>query len=365
VRDTEGLRAALRSARAGTTILVAPGEYGGGLSAAGLRGTAGAPIVIAGADPQQPPHFRGGGAAFHLSRVAHLELRDLRVSGATGNGLNIDDGGAAAEPSHHVTLRRLTVTDVGPDGNRDGIKLSGLDDFQVLDCRVERWGRGGSGIDMVGCHRGLVRGCTFREGGANAVQAKGGSSQIAIRQCRFENAGSRAINAGGSTGLPYFRPKPLGYEAKDIRIEGSTFTGSDAPVSFVGVDGATVRFNTIYRPRRWAFRILQETTLPGFVPSRGGVIEDNIIVFRASNWASGGINIGGGTAPETFRFARNVWYCDDRPQQSAPRLPTPETGALVGRDPLLRDPENGDFRLREGSPATGRGATALPVEGKR
>ena len=141
VRDDAGLRAALRSARAGSTILLAPGEYAGVLSAARLQGTAAAPIVIAGADPEKPPYFRGGGAAFHLSQVAHLELRDLRISGATGNGVNIDDGGVAGAPSHHVTLRRLTVTDVGPNGNRDGIKLSGLDDFQVLDCRVERWGR--------------------------------------------------------------------------------------------------------------------------------------------------------------------------------------------------------------------------------
>ena len=53
---------------------------------------------------------------------------------------------------------------------------------------------------------------------------------------------------GGSTGMNYFRPKGARYEAKDIRVEGCVFVGSDAPVAFTGVDGATFRYNTIYRP---------------------------------------------------------------------------------------------------------------------
>src|SRR6185436_17236812 len=123
------------------------------------------------------------------------------------------------------------------------------------------------------------------------------------------------------TGLQFFRPKPQGYEARAIRVEGNTFIGSDAPVAFVGVDGAVVRFNTIYRPHKWALRILQETHAPGFVPSRGGVFEDNVVVFRLEGWIEGGVNIGPGTAPATFRFARNAWYCEDRPERSRPSLP--------------------------------------------
>src|SRR6185503_2470517 len=104
-------------------------------------------------------------------------------------------------------LRRVIVRDVGSDGNHDGVKLSGLDDFKVEECTVERWGKRGSAIDMVGCHQGVIRGCTIREGdetGANGVQMKGGSRDISLRACRFENAGGRAVNLGGSTGLPYF-----------------------------------------------------------------------------------------------------------------------------------------------------------------
>jgi len=79
-------------------------------------------------------------------------------------------------------------------------------------------------------------------------------------------------------------------------------------VAFVGVDGAEVRFNTIYRPERWAFRILQETTAAGFVACRNGRFTDNIVAFHSSQWSSGGVNIGPNTAPGTFQFARN-WWC--------------------------------------------------------
>src|SRR5688500_12730988 len=149
VSDRAALARALADAGPGTRILMGPGDYPGGLQLSGRHGAVGNPIVIASADPAKPARFVGGGSALHLSDVSHVELRDLIITGATGNGLNIDDGATAESPSHHVTLRNLTVTDVGPGGNRDGIKLSGLDDFRVEGCTVERWGEGGSGIDMV------------------------------------------------------------------------------------------------------------------------------------------------------------------------------------------------------------------------
>src|SRR6185312_6655030 len=159
-----------------------------------------------------------------------------------GNGLNIDDGGRAGTPSHHVTLRNLRVADVGPRGNVDGIKLSGLDDFRVVNCTVERWRSDGSAIDMVGCHRGVVSGCAFKGGGSNGVQIKGGSADVTVRGCRFEDCGERAVNAGGGTDKPFFRPpletQPAGkrYEATNLTIEGCTFVGGEAAVAVAGAD---------------------------------------------------------------------------------------------------------------------------------
>lgn len=361
VRDSQGVWAAVRRARPGTRVLLAPGDYAGGIYLENIHGTKENPIVIGAVDPEHPPRIVGGAAGIQLSDPAYLELRDLVLTGATGNGLSVDDGGTYDTPAHDVFLRRLTISDVGPRGNRDGIKLSGVDDFRVEQCVIRNWGDGGQGIDMVGCHKGVIEGCAFDQterSGGEGVQAKGGSSDVTVRRCRFEHIPSRAVNAGGSTGLQFFRPRAQGCEAKRIVVEGSTFFDCQSAVAFVGVDGATVRFNTIYRPGKWAIRILQETTAPGFVPCRNGVFEDNIILFRSDHWFEGGVNVGPNTAPDTFRFARNVWYCEDRPDRSAPALPTPETDGVVGKDPLLRDPLAGDFRLKEGSPAAGKGATA-------
>jgi hypothetical protein len=132
-----------------------------------------------------------------------------------------------------------------------------------------------------------------------------------------------------------------------------------AAVSFVGVDGATVRYNTIYRPRRWAIRILQETREPGFVPCRNGRFTDNLVVFRSGEWFEGGVNIGPATAPHTFTFARNWWYCEDAPERSKPVLPVSEKEGVYGVNPRLRALESGDLSVEEASPARGVGAHAL------
>lgn len=68
------------------------------------------------------------------------------------------------------------------------------------------------------------------------------------------------------------------------------------------------------------------------------------------------VNVGPGTQPESFRFARNFWFCSDKPSSSRPQLPTPEIGGTYGLDPGLIDPTKGDVRVREESRASGRGA---------
>lgn len=341
----------LRAAKPGDRVVIAAGEYDG-FHVSGVRGLRGRPIVVV----AKGSVFRGG---IQLTDVAYLEIEGLVIEGAPGNGLNIDDGGTFDTPSHHVVLRDVTVRDCGGRGNHDGIKLSGVEDFVLERCTVERWGRGGSAIDMVGCRRGVIDSCTIRDredgSAATGVQAKGGSREVVIRRCRFEHAGTRAVNIGGSTGLPYFRPRPEGFEAKDVTVEGCTFVGSLSPVAFVGVDGATVRFNTFYRPRKWFLRVLQETREDGFVPCRGGRFTDNLVAYRSDEVRTP-VNVGDGTAPETFEFARNYWFCIDDPARGPPRLPVAEKDAAGGKDPMLAE----DLRLAEGSPARRHGADALP-----
>lgn len=353
------LRQSLRGAQPGARLVLAGGVHEGSLSIEGLRGTKARPIVLAGENPQDPPVIRGGGSGIHLIAPEHVVIEDLIVERATGNGINVDDGGDLRRPARGVVLRHVRVRDIGPKGNCDGIKLSGVADFKVEHCTIERWGSDGSGIDMVGCANGLVVDCELRHSdtaGASGMQMKGGTHDVTVQSCRFEHAGRRALNVGGSTGLQFFRPEPRGYEAAGIIVEGCTIVGSEAAVAFVGVDGADFRFNTVYLPTRWALRILQETRAEGFVPSRNGRVTDNVIVLKGPSQIAA--NVGDKTDAASFTFARNVWFWEQDPD-ARPRLPSEETAGTYGQDPKLSDPANGSFIPAGDGPASRAGATGL------
>ena len=329
VRDAGSLRAALRDLKTGTSLTLAPGDYPGGHHVSGIE-----KLTIEALDAKNPPHFKGGGNAWQFSRCKDLTLRNLRISGQTGNGLNLDDGGDLANPVTGITIEHVEISDIGPKGNHDGIKCSGLDKLTIRDCTITGWG--GQGIDFVGCHHSLITGCRFigKEGfsATAGVQLKGGTSHVIVEKCHFTDAGERPINVGGSTGLPYFRPQGVKYEATRIVVRDNVIEGSLCVAAFVGVDGAEFTSNTILFPTKWIFRILQETKEPGFVPCRNVLIKDNRIVFRRSQ-VQIEINIGGDTAPETFRFENNRWFAEDKPQASKPKLPGEETAGVYGSDP--------------------------------
>lgn len=322
VADSDELRRAAQQLAPGATLSLRPGVYRGGLHLANVRGTSRRPVVIEGSDPNDPPVFRAGGTGIQLSDCNHLILRNIMVEGFPGNGINIDDGGSYETPSHHVVVEKVTILATGPTGNHDALKMSGVDHFTVRECHFEGWG--GSGIDMVGCHHGVVEDCTFvgREGfsQSNGVQLKGGTRDVLVHRCLFKDAGQRSINLGGSTGLPFFRPEVQDYEARDITIAGNRFVGGSAAVAWVTADGGYVHHNTIVMPEKWVLRILQETNDPRFRSSHGGLFERNLIVYDSRVQVF--VNVGPHTAPESFLFRRNVWC--DRDGQRVPALPVAE-----------------------------------------
>ena len=61
VSDASGFRAAVAAAKPGMRILLAAGTYPGGFFFQNVRGEPNHPIVIAAADPKNPPVFRGRG----------------------------------------------------------------------------------------------------------------------------------------------------------------------------------------------------------------------------------------------------------------------------------------------------------------
>lgn len=317
-----------------------------------LHGTADKPITIRGFSEDHPGLITGQSFGIQLSRPRHVILQDLIISGARGNGLNLDDQdsqNAIGEPwIADVLIRRVKVLRTGPSGNTDGIKLSGLRNVRVFECTVEGWG--GSAIDLVGCQDVTIDSSTFRglseHAQSSGIQIKGGSSRIRVTQCRLENAGLRAINLGGSTDLKYFRPPvpenakvDSQFEAMDVLIERCVIIGSDCAVAFVNARGAAIRQNTIVNPKLWVFRLLQETRDPRFGPSEGGTIGGNLIVWQKGKLDEL-INIGPSTKPDALVFEENIWWSPDLKSSQIERLPGRQLLPQMTVDPKL----NADFR---------------------
>jgi hypothetical protein len=326
VRTPTELSAALKSLESGDVLMIGPGEYPGGHSIRGIQN-----LTVEALDPMTPPLFRGGTQAWQFSRCDGLTLRHLDCRGQTGNGVNIDDGGVRDRPVKGIRVEDLRVEDIGPRGNFDAIKCSGLQYLRIERCAISGWG--GQAIDLVGCSEVLIRECriTGKEGFSQHTgpQFKGGANKIVIEKCTILDAGERPIQAGGSTGMDYFRPAGARYEAKDIIIRNNTIEGGTCATAFTGVDGAEFSGNTILRPSKWIFRILQETRVDGFAPCRNVRVSHNQITFKRAQ-VTNELNIGEGTAADTFHFEGNHWWAEDQPEASRPRLPVAEIDGRYG-----------------------------------
>jgi len=353
------IRGAIDAAGPGTRILVAAGTYAP-TRLDGVTGEADAPIAIV-ADGEVILDGGGSATPLAMSDPRYVVLEGLTLANAGVHGMNIDDGGSYDTPAHHVVLRDITVPGAGSGGNNDCIKLSGLDDFWIEGSALSACDRG-EAVDMVGCHRGVIHGNDVREVVGNGIQTKGGSSDVLIHGNRFTDIPGRAVNAGGSTGLEFFRPDDAPHEAANIRVIANLFVDvgaeSGAPVAFVGCDGCVVANNTIIRPQTWVARILQETTGARFVPSRDGRFVNNLVVLNTGDLRTF-VNVGGGTAPETFVFGHNLWWAlDEDASWGGPTYPgglPAEMDSVIQRDPGLTDLAGGDYRPSPGGPAEAAG----------
>jgi hypothetical protein len=365
------LEAALGDAAPGTAIRIRPGTYAGGAFASGLAGTESEPIWIGGVPGEERPVIQGGSNAIQLSAASYLIVHDLEITGQESNGLNIDDAEVASGEAHHLVFRDLYIHDLGDGGNQDCLKLSGIDDFIVLDSEFVGCS-GGSAVDHVGCHRGIIARNTFRDLGGNGVQSKGGSDDILITQNTFIEAGQRAVNMGGSTGFEFFRPvlstSEPNFEARDIRVIANLFQGGISPIAFVGCVDCIAANNTVIDPVQWVFRILQETTTADgyeFLPAQNGRFVNNVVYFSVGQLSTY-VNVGGNTSPETFELANNLWYAHDEPGQSEPSpLPVAENGGIYGMDPAFAGASGSDFHLTDTSPAAGAGVELSELSGDR
>lgn len=344
----------------GDTIMVHTGTYSGGLSINNLQGTPSAWIRIFTA-PNATVVYNGGTNAWQMTDAAYIHIRGFIFQQQTGKGFNMDDGGTYSTPSHHILFENCTFRNINATGNNDLLKLSGVDDFEIRNCNFLNGSFNGSGIDMVGCHNGLIRGCYFDYQGTfnntnygNGIQAKGGSANIRMEANFLRNTGPRAFNLGGSTSAAFFRPANAPYEASDLKVYSNIIIGTDAPVAYVGCINTDVVNNTIYLPSRWAMRILQENTDPAMATCGNNKFINNII-FRDNQMVTE-CNIGPNTATSTFTISHNLWYHSQNPSWTGPSsLPVTDLSQVVA-NPLFVNPVSLNFNLQPSSPAIGSGS---------
>ena len=349
------LESAESSITAGDTVVLLDGTFSDGTQFLTINGTKEQPIVIK-AENRHQAIMQGGTESIHLVSCSYVEIEGLLIQGQSGNGMNIDDGGTYTIPTHHITIRDCIFQDMAANGNNDLLKLSGLDSFLIENCVFQRGGEGGSGVDMVGCHHGTIQDNYFNESGVTGIQAKGGTQFILIRRNIFENMSQRALNLGGSTGLQFFRP-PLpdpivdAFEAADLEVYSNIFIRNWAPIAYVGSVRVKVYNNTFYDPQNWVIRILQETTVDGFLACADNEFRNNIVYLPEDLRE---VNIGPNTNPESFLFSNNLWYNASDAGNWLPDLPVTDFGQIIS-NPKLIDPENGNFDIEEDSPAIGAG----------
>lgn len=337
----------------GDTIMIHAGSYSGGLSIVNLHGTATNRIHIISA-PSETVIFNGGVNSWHMTDAAHVLVRGIIFQQQTGNGFNVDDGGSYSTPSHHIVFESCTFRNIQATGNNDLLKMSGVDFFEIRNCTFLNGSAGGSGIDMVGCHEGLISGNRFENQGSNSIQVKGGSKNIRIANNFFKNGGQRSLNLGGSTNLQLFRPLDARYEAAGLTVYSNIFIGSDAPIAYVGCIETEVTNNTIYLPQKWVIRILQETVDTSRFYLCGNNSFSNNIIYHDSR-VSSDCNIGSNTNSQSFSFSNNLWYHSQNQAWAGPVLPVTDVNCIIGKDPLFNDAASDDFTLKKLSPATGKG----------
>lgn len=342
--------AAAQQAVAGDTILCYDASINGGMYIENLKGNQNQWIYLRAAQAGAT-RIQGGSNAIQFTDAAYLHIEGFVISGQTGNGLNMDDGGSYSTPSHHLRLVNCTFENINATGNNDLLKMSGIDSFVITGCTFRNGAAGGSGIDMVGCHFGVIEKCNFSNLGSNSIQAKGGTADLIITRNVFTNGGARALNLGGSTGLSFFRPIDAKYEAARIRVIANVISGSEAPLAYVGSTEVVVSNNTLLFPGKWVARILQETVDPTrFVPCGNNQFFNNLIVVDQR--VSTEVNIGPNTAPETFSFQHNMWYKTTQPSWSGPQLPGTKVNNWVA-DPLIQT--DSLYVLEATSPAIAKG----------
>ena len=373
------IKTAAAAASPGDTILLHGGTYDNqnvGEEIDNLHGLPNAWYHILGAPGEIVILTGGWNEALKFSEASYIHVSGLRMmNSGWGNMMNVDDGGTYNTPTHNIIIENCIFKDILGQGNSDVLKLTGVDTFTVRNCRFyngawdENQGGDGAGIDMNGCHQGVIEDTYFEYPGRFAMQTKAGCHAIIIRRNFIQGrpykpiACERSVQIGGSHG-GIFRPANANYNAADIWVYSNIFSGGWAPIAFVGTVNSHVINNTFFMPENWIMRILQEQTVSDagipMLPCANNSFRNNIIYLgNMSPYGEFQVNYTN-TNPGSFTFSNNLWYKINAPNWTGPsNSPVVDLNNIVNLDPLFVDTLTYAFDLMAGSPAIGKGV-AIP-----
>ncbi|MCI0364718.1 MAG: right-handed parallel beta-helix repeat-containing protein [Phycisphaerales bacterium] len=329
VNESQNWEQLASKVRAGDEIILMPGRHRKA-SFESLMGTAQKPIIIRGADPRKPTDIvaERDREAIRIKNCSHVVIRDVNIVGGTICGVTItgapvnpkavDENGNPETMGSSITIRNVSISRVGPKGQRHGLIITGMSNVQIEDCRIEGWG--GSGMELISCRDATILRCQFtglidHEQKNGGIRVRAGSDRIQIEGCRFINSGERAISIGGVSELSAFQPPlaanaPPGRatEAAHVRVEQCVIYGSESAIVFINADDSLARNNTIISPTRSVMALFNEhPNDPRFSPGLRNIFGLNISV-----WEPGTLKFLAETGPgaDTTKFVmeQNVWW---------------------------------------------------------
>jgi hypothetical protein len=287
-------------------------------------------------------HFFGNNPT-QSSRVFHLLLFDYSYECFTLN--------------HDVIIDSCTFRDLNNAGKGSTgayLKLTGTDNFQILDCTF----RGGTnitdGISLNSDRNGVVRGCTFENIPGDGSHCKGGAKNITYEKNLFINCAAGGLDVGGDTGAQFLCPIDATWEADSIKVYSNIFIGGSVGIKLSDCHNSFIVNNTCFKSTSFAFRSLNAS-------SRGVVLENNHIynnIFTTFSTNRIYMNASAGFDYSTEYFKSNLFhdYKNPDPQQiNWGEMPGVNVSGSIIDDPMFADTLQKDFSLLPSSPAIGAG----------
>ena len=367
------------------------------------HGTAAAPIIIEAADGPHTAVFEGDMNVFGVSYLYLLGVDIIR------------DGDAFhCEQCDHILIRGAELSGGNDATNGNGahetVKINQSQYVYIEDNDIH--GADDNAIDFVAVQYGHVTGNRIHDTVDWCMYAKGGSAYIDIVGNEVFDCGTGGVTAGQGTGFEFMRSPWLQYEAYGIRIVDNVV--HDVEGAGLGVNGGydvLLAHNTLYRvgSRSHVIEVVHgrrgcdgdvaacterhdaggwgsaDEEQP-FIPNKHVYVYDNVVLNppdAPSQWqqfqidgpleppaASGAPNPS--LADDDLRIVGNVVWngpvdhplgtgdgcADTNPTCTEAQIRA--DNAINTIEPVLVDPEHGDFRLTDASRAALPPTVAIP-----